>query len=159
MNHLVHQPRRKVCESCELSRPLRHVRKNFSTRPRNPLDSASLDVVMINPADKILIEDSWSSIRYCTILEDAATSARWDYYHKDESSAADSIKYFNTLMKAQYNFVVKSWRLDGGKEFSPYMMRQLASKLGQTIKVTTPYSPVQDECRSSRKKAMSIKLA
>ncbi|KAI0995909.1 Copia protein, partial [Podosphaera aphanis] len=133
-----------LCESCELSKPLRHVRKSVSSRPRKPLDSVSVDVVMIKPAGKILMNDSWISVRYCTMFTDGATSARWGYYHNDKSDATEAIKYFNVLMSTQYNAVVKSWRLDGGKEYSPRMMGNLAAKLGQIIETTTPYFPEQD---------------
>ena len=130
-----------LCESCELSKPLRHVRKAVSFRPRNPLDSVSVDVVMIKPEGKILINVSWNPVRYCTMFKDAATSARWDYYHKDKNGATEGIKYFNSLMKTQYNATVKSWRLDGGKEYSPRMIGDLAARLGQIIEKSHPTSP------------------
>ncbi|KAI0992261.1 hypothetical protein K3495_g15925, partial [Podosphaera aphanis] len=134
----------QVCEPCELSKPLRHVRKSVSNRPRNPLDSVSVDVVMIKPMGKILINDSWTSVRYCTMFTDAATSARWGYYHQSKNEASEAIQNFNALMKTQYDAVVKSWRLDGGKEYSPQEMGNLAAKLGQVIETTTPYFPEQD---------------
>ncbi|KAI0995000.1 hypothetical protein K3495_g13181, partial [Podosphaera aphanis] len=133
-----------LCESCELSKPLRHVRKNASSRPRNPLDSVSVDVVVINPTGKILINDSWISVQYCTMFTDAATSLRWGYFHKEKSGATEAIKYFNSLMKTQFNAVVKVWRLDGGKEYSPKLIGNLAADLGQIIETTTPYFPEQD---------------
>ncbi|KAI1006218.1 hypothetical protein K3495_g2000 [Podosphaera aphanis] len=78
------------------------------------------------------------------MFTDGATSARWGYYHDDKSDATEAIKYFNVLMNIQYNAVVKSWKLDGGKEYSPRMMGNLAAKLGQIIETTTPYFPEQD---------------
>ena len=47
-------------------------------------------------------------------------------------------------MKTQYKAVVKSWRIDGGKEYSPQLMGELAAKLGQIIEISTPYFPEQD---------------
>lgn len=133
-----------LCESCELSKPLRHVRKSVSSRPHDPLDSVSVDVVLVNPPGKILANDSWISVHYCTIFTDAATSVRWGYFHKEKNGATEAIKYFNSLMKTQFNAVAKSFRIDGGKEYSPKMIGILAAELGQIMETTTPYFPEQD---------------
>ena len=133
-----------ICEPCELAKPLRHVRKSTNSRPRRPLDSISVDVVMINPIGKILINNFWTSVKYCTMFTDAATSARWGYFHHNKNEAGDAIQNFNALMKTQYDAVVKSWRLDGGKEYSPQNLGKIATKLGQIIETTTPYFPEQD---------------
>ena len=65
-----------LCEACEISKPLWHVRKTVSPKDYKPFDSVSVDVVMINPKGKILLNDSWIIVRYCTVFTDAASSAR-----------------------------------------------------------------------------------
>ncbi|KAI0993347.1 hypothetical protein K3495_g14837, partial [Podosphaera aphanis] len=133
-----------LCEACELSKPLRHVRKTTRVKNYKPFDSVSVDVVMITPRGKILLNDSWINVRYCTVFTDAASSTRWGHYHDHKNGAFEAIKNFNAMVSTQFGMVIKSWRLDGGKEFSPSQIGEIASKLGQIVEMTTPYSPEQD---------------
>ena len=133
-----------LCEACELSKPIRHVRKITSPKSYKPFDSVSVDVVMISPKGKILINYSWMNVKYCTVFTDAASSTRWGHYHEYKKYAFEAVKNFNAMVSTQFGMVVKSWRLDGGKEFSPSQMGAIASRLGQVIEMTTPYSPEQD---------------
>ncbi|KAI0992415.1 hypothetical protein K3495_g15770, partial [Podosphaera aphanis] len=133
-----------LCEACELSRPLRHVRKNVNPRNLSPFDQISVDVVMIKPGGRILVDESWSQINYATIFTDAATRHRWGIFHKEKRNAFEAVKKFEALSRTQYNCTIKRWRLDGGKEYSPKQMGTLASSLGQIVELTTPYNPEQD---------------
>lgn len=138
------EPSSNLCEACEISNPLRHVRKTVSPKDYKPFDSVSVDVVMINPRGKILLNDSWINVRYCTVFTDAASSARWGHYHDHKNGSFEAVENFNAMVSTQFGMVVKSWRLDSGKEFSPSRMGTMASKLGQIVEMTTPYSPEQD---------------
>ena len=90
------------------------------------------------------MNDSWINLRYCTVFTDAASSTRWGHFHDLKSGALEAIDFFNAMVSSQYNMIVKSWRLDGGKEFSPSRIGAIASKLGQIVETTTPYFPEQN---------------
>lgn len=92
----------------------------------------------------MILGSPYNTVQYCTMFTDAATSLRWGYFHKEKNGATEAIKYFNSLMKTQYDSVIKCWRLDCGKEYSPKMLGELAADLGQIIETTTPYFPEQD---------------
>ena len=46
--------------------------------------------------------------------------------------------------KTQYKRTIKRCRSDGGKEYSPTQMRELAKDLGIILEESTPYTPEQD---------------
>ena len=48
------------------------------------------------------------------------------------------------MVKMQFKRVIKKWRMDGSKEYSPTKLTDLADDLGQVVKLTTPYNPKQD---------------
>ncbi|KAI1005914.1 hypothetical protein K3495_g2310 [Podosphaera aphanis] len=138
------EPSSTLCEACELSKPLRHVRKTISPKDYTPFDSVSVDVVMINPRGKILLNDSWINVRYCTVFTDAASSTRCGHYHYQKNGAIAVVENLNAMASTQFGTVAKSWRLNGGKGFSPSRMGAIASRLGQIVEMTTPYTPQQD---------------
>lgn len=133
-----------LCEPCEMSRPMRHVRKSITPRNLSPFDQVSVNVVMIKPSGHILTDESWSKINYATIFTDADTRYRWGIFHKEKKSAFESVQQFETLSRTQYNSTIKCWRLDGGKEYSPKQMGIVVKSLGQIVELTTPYNPEQD---------------
>ena len=133
-----------ICESCELSRPLRHVRKTITPRNLAPFDQISVDVLMIKPVGRMLVDESWVQIKYAIIFTDSATSFRWAIFQKEKKGAYEAVQQFNILSRTQYNSVVKCWRVDGGKEYSPKQMGSMARSLGQIVELTTPYNPEQD---------------
>ncbi|KAI0995961.1 hypothetical protein K3495_g12220 [Podosphaera aphanis] len=133
-----------LCEPCELSRPLSHVRKNITPRNLSPFDQVSVDMVMIKPGGRILSDESWSKINYATIFTESATRYRWGIFHKEKRGAFESVQQFEALSRTQYNCTIKRWRLDGGKEYSPKQMGIMAKSLGQIVELTTPYNPEQD---------------
>ena len=53
------------------------------------------------------------------------------------------VKY-QKIVKTQFNRVVRKWRIDGGKEYSPKRLADLVDDLGQIVELTTPYNPEQD---------------
>ncbi|POS82933.1 hypothetical protein EPUL_005300 [Erysiphe pulchra] len=134
-----------LCEPCELSHPIRHVRKKTTPQNFYPFDQICVDVSMIKPSGKILNDDFWITINSATIFTDTATSYRWVIFHKEKRGAYEVVQQFTALSTTQYNFTVKFWRLDGGKEYSPKEMGTLAKSLGQIVELTTPYSPELDD--------------
>ena len=133
-----------LCEACELPRSLRHVRKDVTSRNLFPFNQISVDVVMIKPSGRILVDKSWSRINYATIFTDFATRHRWGVFHKEKKNVFEAVQKFEALSRTQYNCTIKRWRLVGGKEYSPKQMGIMASSLGQIVELTTPYNPEQD---------------
>jgi hypothetical protein len=127
----------KLCDACELSKPHRRVRKFAAKRKLVAFDEIHLDVVSYK---KIGI----GGHRYATLFTDKATSVRWAYFYAKKNGAYDALVKFQKKVKTQYNRTIKKWRLDGGKEYSPKKLDQLAENLGQIVEKTTPHNPEQD---------------
>ena len=91
--------------------------------------------------------------RYATVFTEKASLARWAYFHKSKNGAFDAVVKYQKMVKTQYERIVKKWRMDGGKEYSPNRLAKLAKNLGQIIELTTPYNLEQD---STSKRSISI---
>jgi hypothetical protein len=82
--------------------------------------------------------------KYATVFTEKATSVQWAYYHQSKNGAYDALVKYQKMVKAQYNRVIKKWRMDGSKEYSLNKLADLTVDLGQVVELTTPYSPEQD---------------
>ena len=91
--------------------------------------------------------------RYATVFTEKASSACWAYFYKSKNGAFDAVVKYQKMVKTQYERIVKKWRMDGGKEYSPNRLAKLAKNLGQIIELTTPYNLEQD---STSKRSISI---
>ena len=127
----------RLCDPCERGKPLRHIRKKAEPRVLGICDEIHIDVVMISPK-------GIGKKKYATVFTDKATSVRWVYFHESKNGAHHAIVAFQKMLKTQYNLTVKVWRMDGGKEYSPNRLTELAYDLGQVVELTTPYNPEQD---------------
>ena len=47
-------------------------------------------------------------------------------------------------MKTQWGFTIKSWCIDGGKEYGVNNLKALATDLGMLVETMMPYTPEQD---------------
>ena len=56
----------------------------------------------------------------------------------------DTLVKYQKIVKTQFNRVVRKWRIDRGKEYSPKRLADLVDDLGQIVELTTPYNPEQD---------------
>ena len=127
----------RVCDPCEKGRPLKFINKKAIRRASEALERVHLDVVHFTPR-------GLNGENYATLFTDEATSTKWGYTFAVKSQAFDSVKQFDQLCRTQYNRSVKSWRLDGGREYSPKEMAKFAEALGQVVEIATPYNPHQD---------------
>ena len=96
-----------------------------------------IDVVMMKPK-------SIGKMKYATVFTEKATSVRWAYFHESTNGPYDALVIFQKMIKTQYKHIMKKWRMDGGKEYSPNKLATLAEDLGQVVELTTPYTPEQD---------------
>jgi transposase InsO family protein len=126
-----------VCDPCARAKPIRTVRRHVDYRPKKIFDEMNVDVVMLTPT-------GIGSIHYATVMTDGATRMRWVYTHKDKKGAFQAIQAMIKIAKTQYNRTIKKWRLDGGREYSPARLQELADDLGMLVELTTPYFPEQD---------------
>jgi hypothetical protein len=78
--------------------------------------------------------------KYATIFIEKATTVRWAYLHNSKSGAYNALLKFQKMVNTQFNRVIKKWRMDGGKEYSPKKLTKLAEELGQIVEMTTPYN-------------------
>jgi hypothetical protein len=127
----------RKCEPCELSNPRRTTRKSTTRIVNRAFDEVHVDVVLYRKA-------GIDGQQYATVFTDKATSVRWAYFHKKKNGAYDALVQHQKHIRTQYGRVIKKWRLDGGKEYSPIHLGALAKKLGQIVETTTPYTPEQD---------------
>lgn len=127
----------RVCDPCEKGRPLKFINKKAVRRATSALERVHLDVVHITPR-------GLGGENYATLFTDEATSTKWAYTFSVKSEAFDSVKQFDSYCRTQYQRFVKSWRLDGGREYSPKEMTIFADAVGQIIEIATPYNPHQD---------------
>jgi hypothetical protein len=116
---------------------LKFINKKAMRRATEALERVHVDVIHITPR-------GLNGENYATLFTDEATSTKWGYTFAMKSEAFDSIRQFDQLCRTQYNRSVKSWRLDGGREYSPKEMAIFIKALGQIIEVATPYNPHQD---------------
>lgn len=126
----------RLCEPCELAKPLRSTRKHRD-RPVEALDEVDVDIIKITPA-------AYNGHMYAAIFTDAATRARWGWSFTEKGSAYDSFCSFISLMNTQYNKIVKCFRLDGGPEFGINVLIEICKKLGVRYEPTTPHNAEQN---------------
>ena len=100
-------------------------------------DEVHIDVVMISP-------QGIGKKKYATVFTEKATSIRWAYFHQLKNGAYNALVKYQKMVKTQFKRVIKKWRMDGGKEYSPTKLTDLADDLGQVVKLTTLYNPEQD---------------
>lgn len=92
----------------------------------------------------MLSQEGIGGKKYATVMTDKATSARWVYFHEQKGGAYNAVLKFVRFVLTQFKMKIKKWRLDGGKEYSPSKMTDMAEDLGQIVEITTPYNPEQD---------------
>ena len=92
---------------------------------------------MINPI-------AYNSHKYGLIFTDEALYVRWGYLFKGKNEAFVYTKQFTALVETQYGCKIKSFWLDGGREYSLAQLKDLCNDIGATLKVTTLYSANQD---------------
>ena len=139
----VHEPENSdlgvtvLCEPCELCKPPRLTRKTVQYKATVFLEEVSVDVVEITPF-------GFSGQHYTTFFTDVATRARYPFTHNKKGEAQDSVITFTKYCETQYKsqgFVIKSFMVDGGKEYGGAAFHQFCASKGIKIKETTPYSP------------------
>ena len=69
-----------------------------------------VDIEKISPV-------GFNSYIWASLFTDDATRARWAWSFKNKGDAHYSIVHFNQLVKTQWNATVKTYRIDGGKEY------------------------------------------
>jgi hypothetical protein len=92
-------------------------------RVTEALERVHVDVIHITPR-------GLNGKNYVTLFIDEATFTKWGYTFAIKSEAFDSVKQFDQLCRTQYNRSVKSWRLDGDREYSLKEMAIFAEALG-----------------------------
>ncbi len=127
----------RVCDPCEKGRPLKFINKKAVRRAKEALEHVHLDVVYITPR-------GLNGKNYAALFTDEATSIHWAYTFSVKSEAFDAVKLFEKECRTQYGRTIKSWRLDGGREYSPKEMAIFTKELGQILEIATPYNPHQD---------------
>ena len=82
--------------------------------------------------------------KYATVFTEKATSVRWAYFHQSKNGVYDALVKYQKIVKTQFGRIVRKWRMDGGKEYSPKRLADLVDDLGQIVELTTPYNPEPD---------------
>ncbi|XMA13681.1 hypothetical protein WAI453_006472 [Rhynchosporium graminicola] len=130
--------RTRLCVPCEKGRPIRKVNKvSARARPARSMDEIHVDVVHLKP--KALNGHSYASIFSC-----AYSTGKWAFTYAKKSDAYLANQKLIKLAETQYHRKIKVWRCDGGKEYSPSQMKELADHLGMLLEESTPYTPEQD---------------
>lgn len=127
----------KVCEPCELAKPLRHTRKTTIHRETKAGKKIHCDVLRIKPGG--IMRQNWASI-----LTDEATRIRWVQFYENKHEAFDSLKWIIKHLDVKYNIKVACFRIDGGKEFTVNEIKKLTTRIGADLEITTPHTPEQD---------------
>lgn len=126
-----------MCNPCKRGKAKKHIRKQAVTRNLQPFDEVHIDVVMITP-------EGIGKKKYATIFTEKATTVRWAYFHCSKNEAYDALIKYQKMVNTQFGKIIKKWRMDGGKEYSPKKLTELAEELGQIVEMTTPYNLEQD---------------
>lgn len=127
----------KLCEPCELAKPIRRTRKTTDRRSNDIFGRVHVDVFKMLPLGP-------KGEGVAILFTDDASRARWIVNGRTKKDAQKAIEWFVKMVKTQYNLTVKAWRLDGGKEYGGDKMNDMCVSLGSTLELTTPYTPEQD---------------
>lgn len=127
-----------TCDPCEKGKPYRVTRKKaVRDIVVNPGEIIHLDVVKLSPAG--IHGEVYGVLGTCE-----ASSCRFFGAFAQKKEAFSYLKTLCRHFKRQFDKFPKRFRIDGGKEYSPSQLAQLADDLGQVIETTTPYTPNQD---------------
>ena len=127
----------RFCNFYKKEKLIKHVRRKAEPRNLKIFDKIYIDVIII------ILQDIRKK-KYATVFIEKVILIRWAYFYYLKNSAYDALVKFQKMVKTQFDRVIKKWRMDGGKEYSPKKLAELAEDLGQVVELTTPYSPEQD---------------
>ena len=110
----------KVCEPCELAKPLRYTRKTTIHRETKAGKKIHCDVLRIKPGS--IIRQNQASI-----LTDEATRIRWVQFYENKHEAFDSLKWIIKHLDVKYNIKIAYFRINKGREFTVNEIKKLTT--------------------------------
>ena len=79
--------------------------------------------------------------KYIIIFTKKTISVRWAYFYYLKNGAYDALVKYQKIIKIQFDRIIKKWRINSGKEYSPKKLIKLAENLGQVIELIIFYNP------------------
>ena len=114
-------------------KPLKYIQRVTTKRAFKPFNKIYINTFIINPI-------GYNNYKYGLILIDESIYIRQVYLFKEKNEALIYLNQFIPLVKTQYEFKIKAFRLDSRKEYSLTQFQALYNNIGAILEIITPYS-------------------
>lgn len=135
VNHntnIINSPHNISCESCHIAKSKRLVSHAPTPIPHDVLDLFYVDVQPIKP-------QGYGGYNYYLIIVNAKHKVLFTKCLHNKGDASEALIQFNQWIKNQTNSYPRTWRLDGGREFTKFA--RFANAHGINTEVTAPRTP------------------
>ena len=105
--------------------------------------SSSFELVDSNLWDPAPVV-SVNGFRYYILFVDHYSRFSWLYLLKSKSKAFDKFVHFNAMVANQFSLKIKTFRSDGGGEFTSNEFKSYLSNHGITHQLSCPHTPQQN---------------
>ena len=102
--------------------------------------SSSFELVDSNLWDPAPVV-SVNGFRYYILFVDHYSRFSWFYLLKSKSEAFDKFVHFNAMVANQFSLKIKTFRSDGGGEFTSNEFKSYLSNHGITHQLSCPHTP------------------
>jgi hypothetical protein len=128
-----------TCDPCEKGKPYRGTRKHANPRiyEIKAAECWHIDVFLISPL-------GLNGEKYGMIVTCERTGMKFFHTFTKKNEAFVKIKDHLAYIKTHFKTTPKFFRLDGGKEYVPSQLEQLANDIGSEVETTTARTPNQD---------------